>query len=227
MPRDREHLRGGEAERRPLRALKPAEGAFRVRGMPFGGDQDARDPRRRHEPEIEQQQIQLGPQRGRGPLAPGGESASERKGPDPLRMPDRKLLRDHPAHGDAEHVRGRRARRFDHRRGVVGEVLHAVGEPAAPRLAGADVVEDQYVEVPRQQLRETVPGARGEAEAHDEEHRRSRRVADRLEVDLVPAPVNQRHEARPARRASLGPAPADRARRPRRRAARPRSGRGS
>ena len=86
-----------------------------------------------------------------------------------LRVPQRELLRDHPAHGDAEDVGpsgaalpGRDSHRVEHGNGVLCHFSHPEEAQPRARVTGPAVVEGDDEEVLGELLGQRAPAARGD-----------------------------------------------------------------
>jgi hypothetical protein len=115
--------------------------------------------------------------------------ADEDERGDAIREVERQQLRQRPAHRHADHVGGRDAEGIEHARRVGDEIVRAVPRPPGrirDRPAGvAVVVADHEPPALREQAAELlVPPQHGAAHAHEQQHRRVGRVAERLGAEL-------------------------------------------
>jgi hypothetical protein len=95
---------------------------------------------------------------------------------DTIRVHKSQLLGDHSAHGSTHNIRSFNARRSEHRGGIARHLLDSVR--SGRRVAAADTaIVVQNHPVRRRQTREhAVPHLVAEAEAHNQQNRRSRTV---------------------------------------------------
>src|SRR5258708_23479423 len=95
-------------------------------------------------------------------------SASERERRHAFRMPQRELLRDHPAHRHSKNMRPRNVELVEHARSVIGKHLDRIWRVRLVALSGSAIVEGDYAKRAREigyQL--GIPSRGTGAETHD------------------------------------------------------------
>ena len=149
------------------------------------------------------QEDRVGAQAGHAAPAVAGVGHDRREAEHAVLVPGGHRLGDHPAHRDADDVRAVDAEVVEHADAVVGHVAEGVGRARlvaqeelldgrravvleVGRAADvAVVVADDEVAAGGELLAERVgPAEHLRAEAHHQQHRRVRRVPERLEADL-------------------------------------------
>ena len=125
-----------------------------------------------------------------------GRGAAEHELRDALGMPQRELLRDHPAERGSDHVAALPADDAEQRRGVVGEVRHLPDRRGRLAASEAALVVGEHAEALEQRVERAGRRPARAAAAADEEQRRA--LAAQFVLGAGVADLGVRHGCAPS-----------------------------